>query len=104
MIIEAVITQNCHFLDGCTFAVVWASLLLLYSTRLLFLVFHGESRVDKHTEEHLHETAPSITVPLILLAIPSVVIGYFTIEPMLFGGWLDNGIYIDTSHESVAKA
>jgi NADH-quinone oxidoreductase subunit L len=69
--------------------------------RLLFLVFHGESRVDKHTEEHLHETAPSITVPLILLAIPSVVIGYFTIEPMLFGGWLDNGIYIDTSHESV---
>ena len=66
-------------------------------------MFHGESRLDSHTEEHVHETAPSITVPLILLAIPSVLIGYFTIEPMLFGGWLENGIFIDSSHLAVSK-
>jgi len=66
-------------------------------------VFHGESRLDQHTEEHVHETALSITVPLIVLAIPSVIIGYFTIEPMLFTGWLENSIYIDASvHGSVA--
>jgi len=104
MIIEAVHYSELPFSGWVYFAVVLGVFITaLYSMRLLFLVFHGESRVDKHTEEHLHETAPSITVPLILLAIPSVVIGYFTIEPMLFGGWLDNGIYIDTSHESVAK-
>ena len=104
MIIEAVHYSELPFSGWVYFAVVLGVFITaFYSMRLLFLVFHGESRVDKHTEEHLHETAPSITVPLILLAIPSVVIGYFTIEPMLFGGWLDNGIYIDTSHESVAK-
>ena len=104
MIIEAVHYSNLPFAGWVYFAVVLGVFITaFYSLRLLFLVFHGESRLDNHTEEHVHETAPSITVPLVLLAIPSVLIGYFTIEPMLFGGWLENGIFIDPSHHAVAK-
>ena len=53
----------------------------LYSFRMFFLVFHGEARMDKETASHLHETPWVVTVPLILLAIPSAVIGWFTVEP-----------------------
>ncbi|MDA8905092.1 NADH-quinone oxidoreductase subunit L [Candidatus Thioglobus sp.] len=104
MIIEAVHYSDLPFAGWVYFAVVLGVFITtFYSLRLLFLVFHGESRLDSHTEAHVHETAPSITVPLILLAIPSVLIGYFTIEPMLFGGWLENGIFIDSSHLAVSK-
>jgi NADH-quinone oxidoreductase subunit L len=104
MIIEAVHYSDLPFAGWVYFAVILGVFITaFYSLRLLFLVFHGESRLDSHTEEHAHETAPSITVPLVLLAIPSVLIGYFTIEPMLFGGWLENGIFIDSSHHAVAK-
>ncbi len=104
MIIEAVHYSDLPFSGWVYYAVILGVFITaFYSLRLLFLVFHGESRLDSHTEEHVHETAPSITVPLVLLAIPSVLIGYFTIEPMLFGGWLENGIFIDSSHHAVAK-
>jgi len=105
MIIEAVHFSNLPFADWVYFAVVAGVFITaFYSLRMFFLVFHGESRVDHHTEEHLHETAPSITVPLIMLAIPSAVIGCFTIEPMLFTGWLDNAITIDSvAHGSVVS-
>jgi NADH-quinone oxidoreductase subunit L len=42
-------------------------------------------------------------VPLILLAIPSVIIGYFTIEPILFGGWLSDAITVAPANDVVAK-
>jgi len=58
-----------------------------YSFRMFFLVFHGKERMDEHTREHLHETPKVITIPLILLAIPSAFIGWFAIEPMLFGDY-----------------
>jgi len=104
MIIEAVHFSNLPFADWVYYAVVAGVFITaLYSFRMFFLVFHGKSRVERHTEEHLHETAPSITAPLIMLAIPSAVIGYFTIEPMLFTGWLDNAITINSvTHGSVA--
>ncbi len=57
----------------------------LYSFRMFFLTFHGKERMDEHTRSHLHESPKVITIPLILLAIPSVIIGMLTIEPMLFG-------------------
>ena len=63
-----------------------------YSFRLFFLVFHGEERMDAHTREHLHETRPVVTVPLILLAIPSVIIGWIAIEAVLFGGYFSNEV------------
>ncbi|MGE4570091.1 MAG: NADH-quinone oxidoreductase subunit L [Gammaproteobacteria bacterium] len=105
MIIEAVHFSNLPFAEWVYYAVVAGVFITaLYSFRMFFLVFHGKSRVDHHTEEHLHETVASITVPLIMLAIPSAIIGYFTIEPMLFTGWLDNAIAVDVAkHVSVAS-
>ena len=69
-----------------------------YSFRLYFIVFHGKERMDHHTQEHLHETPAVVTVPLILLAIPSVVIGAMTIEPMLFGKMFEDVIAVASAH------
>jgi len=73
-----------------------------YSFRMFFLVFHGKERMDEHTREHLHETSPVVTIPLILLAIPSVVIGWLTIETVLFGGYFDNAIFTMSEHGAMA--
>jgi len=75
-------------LPGATYA-YWAVLLgafvtALYSFRLFFLVFHTKERMDEETRSHLHETAPVITVPLILLAIPSMIIGGLCAKAVLF--------------------
>ncbi len=70
----------------------------LYSFRLYFLVFHGKERMDHHTREHLHETPAVVTVPLIMLAIPSVVIGAMTIQPLLFGNVFESVIYVAPEH------
>jgi NADH-quinone oxidoreductase subunit L len=60
----------------------------LYSFRMFFLVFHGEERFDQKTRSHLHESPLVVTVPLVLLAIPSVVIGWLTVGPLVFGDGL----------------
>ena len=65
----------------------------LYSFRLLYLTFHGETRMDEHTRSHAHESPLVVTIPLILLAIPSVGIAWFAAEPMLFGNWFGDAIY-----------
>ena len=65
----------------------------LYSFRLLFVVFHGKERMDHHTKEHLHETPWVVTAPLIALAIPSVIIGWLTIGPVLFGDYFEGAIF-----------
>ncbi len=70
----------------------------LYSFRMYFLVFHGTPRMDSHTQHHLHETPAVVTVPLILLAIPSIFIGWFTIEPLLFGDWFSGVLYVAPNH------
>ncbi|MGD8642299.1 MAG: NADH-quinone oxidoreductase subunit L, partial [Gammaproteobacteria bacterium] len=57
-----------------------------YSFRMFFLVFHTKERMDEHTRSHVHESPLVVTVPLILLAIPSVIAGYW-IEPILFGDY-----------------
>jgi NADH-quinone oxidoreductase subunit L len=74
-----------------------------YSFRMFFLVFHGEERMDEHTREHLHETRPVVTVPLILLAIPSAIIGWLTIETVLFGGYFENAIFVLDDHVAMAS-
>jgi len=73
-----------------------------YSFRMFFLVFHGEERMSKHTREHLHETPPVVTVPLILLAIPSAIIGWFTIDAVLFSNFFDQAIIIFEEHGAMA--
>ncbi|HSS46622.1 MAG TPA: NADH-quinone oxidoreductase subunit L, partial [Burkholderiales bacterium] len=71
----------------------------LYSFRLLFMTFHGEPRMDGHAREHLHESPWVVTVPLILLAIPSVYAGWQYIEPMLFGGHFGSAIVALPEHD-----
>jgi NADH-quinone oxidoreductase subunit L len=71
----------------------------LYSFRMYFMVFHGEERMDHHTREHLHETPWVVTVPLILLAIPSVVIGAVFVKDMAFGDFFGQAIYVAHEHD-----
>jgi len=74
----------------------------LYSFRLIYLTFHGKERMDNHTKEHLKESPWVVTLPLILLAIPSVIIGWITIEPMLFGEFLKDAIHVNHANDVVA--
>ena len=73
-----------------------------YTFRMFFMTFHGKPRMDHHTEEHLHESPWVVTVPLILLAIPSAVIGWMTVEPMLFGGYFGDTIHVLEANNVVA--
>ena len=84
----------------------WAVLLgvfitALYSFRMYFLVFHGKPRMDAHTREHLHEPPWVVTVPLILLAIPSVIAGYW-IDPVVFGDYFNGILHVDPQHDVLA--
>ena len=80
-----------------------------YSFRMYFLVFHGKERFDQNPDAHHgdhhdhhatdhspHESPWVVTVPLILLAIPSVVIGFLTIQPMLFGEFFKDAIFVNS--------
>jgi NADH-quinone oxidoreductase subunit L len=87
-----------------------------YSFRMYFLVFHGKERYeeqphdDHHADEHHglshgekpHESPWVVTVPLVLLAIPSVVIGLIAIQPMLFGDFFKGVIVVYPTHDSLA--
>ncbi len=74
-----------------------------YSFRLFFLVFHGETRMDKHTAEHAHESPKVVTVPLILLAIPSLVIGAMTVSAVVFGDYFKDVIFVAPEHDVLAR-
>jgi NADH-quinone oxidoreductase subunit L len=70
----------------------------LYSFRMFFLVFHGKERMDEHTRHHLHETPAVVTMPLILLAIPSIFTGMFAVGPLLYHGFFGDAIFITSDH------
>ncbi|MBI3776684.1 MAG: NADH-quinone oxidoreductase subunit L, partial [Gammaproteobacteria bacterium] len=70
-----------------------------YSFRMFFLVFHGKERMDHHTQEHLHESPPVVTWPLILLAIPSVVIGAIYVGDIAFGKFFGDAIFVLPQHD-----
>jgi len=71
----------------------------LYSFRMFFLVFHGKERLDEEARHHVHESPWVITLPLVLLAVPSVVIGWPTIGPVLFGDYFGSAIYVAEAHD-----
>ena len=73
-----------------------------YTFRLLFMTFHGKPRMDHHTEEHLHESPWVVTLPLIVLAIPSIGAGWL-IGPILFGNYFGSTIQIMPQHEAMAR-
>jgi NADH-quinone oxidoreductase subunit L len=88
---------------GATYA-YWCVLLgvfvtALYSFRLLFLVFHGKERIDPHAKEHLHEPPWVVWLPLVVLAVPSVIVGWFTIDPVVFGDFFGNAIFVLEEHD-----
>jgi NADH-quinone oxidoreductase subunit L len=66
----------------------------LYTFRMFIMTFLGKERMDHHTQEHLHESPWVVTLPLILLAIPSAVIGWFTVQSMLFGKFFEGSIFV----------
>ena len=126
-IIEAVAASHIAG-SGFAYFAVMASVFVtaLYSFRLYFLVFHGKARwghADSHAHDHHgheeqgddhthhglapgekpHESPAVVTVPLILLAIPSVIIGFYTITPLLFGTYFGDSIFIDVLRHPIMK-
>lgn len=113
-IIEAV---HASHLPGAHFAyfavIVGVFVTAFYSFRMYFLVFHGKENFhhkpfppeddeqhghDDHGDHHAHvphESPWVVTAPLVLLAIPSVVIGFMTIQPMLFGDFFKDAIFVN---------
>ena len=130
MIIEAVRASNLPGSGFASFAVLAGVFVTaFYSFRMYFLVFHGKERFDTsggghghdhghdahhadahgHDDQHghhggvPHESPGVITLPLVLLAIPSVVIGAIAIGPMLFGDVFKGVITVDERHEAMAE-
>jgi NADH-quinone oxidoreductase subunit L len=113
--------------SGIAYAAVLAGVFVtaFYSFRMYFMVFHGEERfghehhhhdahpeVEEETHDHHHGLAPGekphespwvVTLPLVLLAIPSVIIGYLTIGPMLFGDFFKGVIFIGENHKGMEE-
>jgi NADH-quinone oxidoreductase subunit L len=75
----------------------------LYTFRMFIMTFLGKERMDHHTQEHLHESPWVVTVPLILLAIPSAVIGWFTVKRMLFGGFFNDSIFVTPANNVLER-
>ncbi|MGZ8358244.1 MAG: NADH-quinone oxidoreductase subunit L [Telluria sp.] len=129
-IIEAVHATNLWGSGFANFAVLAGVFVTaFYSFRMYFLVFHGEERFGKphhHSEGHdsdghheeeddahhhhglepgqkPHESPLVVTLPLILLAIPSVIIGFLTIGPMLFGDFFKGVIFVGDNHTGLKE-
>ena len=92
-IIEAVHHSNIPG-AGLAYAAVLGGVVVtaFYSFRLIFMVFHGEPRMDKQARSHLKESPWVITVPLVLLAIPSLLSGGFLVESVLGGHFLGDAV------------
>jgi len=73
----------------------------VYSFRLVFYAFHGAERFDPHHPPH--ESPKVVTVPLVLLAIPSLAIGFLTIGPMVYGDWFAGSIARGPTMDALAK-
>ncbi|PWV59249.1 NADH-quinone oxidoreductase subunit L [Plasticicumulans acidivorans] len=115
-IIEAVHASNIAGSGFAYFAViVGVFVTAFYSFRMYFLVFHGEERF-RHNHHHAedsgihghdhavtpHESPWVVTIPLIMLALPSVVIGGKTIGSILFGDYFSGVIYVEHEHDTIA--
>ncbi|CAB1274593.1 NADH-quinone oxidoreductase subunit L [Candidatus Nitrosacidococcus tergens] len=97
-IIEAVHLSN---MPGSSFAYLMVIsgvfVTAFYTFRMLFLTFHGEERMDEHTKNHLKESPYVITIPLIFLAIPSIIVGVY-IKTLLFDNFFGEAIVVLPIH------
>jgi len=84
---------------------VGAMVTALYTFRSLFMTFHGKPRMDEHTLSHVHESPWVVWLPLVLLAIPSVILGYILYMPILFKNpsLLSSSIFILPEHNVLAE-
>jgi NADH-quinone oxidoreductase subunit L len=117
-IIEAVHESRIFGHDYAYFAVMAGVFVTaFYSFRMYFLVFHGKERYDEapHDEHHRHddhghgthdakphESRWVVTVPLILLAIPSAILGYFGVEKIVHGDWFKGVISVTQEHDTIS--
>ncbi len=117
-IIEAVHASTLPAAGFANFAVLAGVFVTaFYSFRVYFLVFHGKEHFhhkpfpgehDHHDDDHGHAHEPHespwvVTLPLVLLAVPSVIIGFLTIEPLLFGDFLKSAVFVDAvKHPAMA--
>ncbi|MBP7623068.1 MAG: NADH-quinone oxidoreductase subunit L, partial [Xanthomonadales bacterium] len=125
-----VAAQSAAHHGGAAFAYAYYAVLFgvfvtsLYSFRLLYLTFHGKERFvveahhgDAHHDDHddahghhepghlehaPHESPLVVTLPLILLAIPSICIAWFFVQPMLIGDFFSGAIFVDPRHAPLA--
>lgn len=72
----------------------------LYSFRMFFLVFHTKPRMDAQTRSHLHESPAVVWLPLVVLAIPSVIAGYLFM-PALFADFFGQAIFVLPEHDVI---
>ena len=89
-----------EFAYFCVLATVFVT--ALYTFRLMFMTFHGKTRMDTHTRDHLHESPWVVTVPLMVLAVPTIAAGWL-IGTMVFGDYFGGAIQILPEHEAVAS-
>jgi len=89
---QAFSSSHGHFILWLLGAIV-AGMTSFYMFRLLFMTFFGESRVDHHTAAHIHESPKRMTVPLMVLAVGSIFVGYLGLPKWLgtnyFEHWLE---------------
>jgi NADH-quinone oxidoreductase subunit L len=103
VIIEAVHVSEIAGSGFAYFAVlIGVFITALYSFRLFFIVFHGKERFEIHHGHAPHETPAVVTVPLVLLAIPSVLAGYL-ISEMVFGDLFGNAIIVHAEHDVLSQ-
>jgi NADH-quinone oxidoreductase subunit L len=105
------IIEATHFsqIPGSSYAyfcvVVGAMVTALYTFRSFFMTFHGTPRMDKKTFSHVHESPWVVWLPLVLLAIPSVILGYLLYMPMLFNipQLLSSSLFVLPEHNVLAE-
>ena len=104
-------TPGAGFAYFCVLATVFVT--AFYTFRLVCMTFHGKERFESHGAAHgnrddhgqvgkPHESPLVVTVPLILLAIPSIAAGWL-IGPVLFGGYFGDSIVVAPAHDVLAK-
>ncbi len=122
-IIEAVHASNLPASGFANFAVLAGVFVTaFYSFRMYFLVFHGKERYDQNPDAHHdahhddhghhghhghdakpHESPWVVTLPLVLLAIPSVFVGYYTLGPLVHGDFFKDAIFVNSALHPAMK-
>jgi NADH-quinone oxidoreductase subunit L len=104
LIIEAVHHSSLPASDFAYYAVLLGVFITaLYTFRLFFMTFFGKENMTREVWEKLHEAPAVVTAPLLVLAVPSLLLGLFLIEPLLLGDYFGSAIYVSGEHNVLSK-